>query len=157
MSERFSNMMWAYKATFKQTDVGGGDIRVNITITDRSVLEYGMIGKDDNAGALAHHVYIVDSDGDRVGYVLYPTSIDNVWVPILHTKVSATVANEPIEGQNRIVLGAGDVLVLYQQTSVQNDELTINLRMLIGARRPAVTTTGSGGTVTTTLGYNKVI
>ena len=153
----FDYLMWAYRAVFKQTDGGGGSIVVNFVANERTVFLYGNIGKNDYAANRSIDAFIFDENDDKAGIVLASTSVDNVDTPIFVSASVAITAQTTISSQDRLVLGKGDKLVIRAAALVQNEELTLALRALFKSWPPTITTTGSGGTVTTTLSYDKVI
>ena len=153
----FDKMMWAYRAIFKQTDVGGGTIVVNDISFERTVILYGLLGPNDYAANRTVVVYISDGT-DRIGRLLEGIALDNARMPFPSTGEGAAVtADSSNEFDKTVVLGRGDRLFIQATSLVQNEELTVAMRALITKDGPSVTTTGSAGTVTTTTTYNKVI
>lgn len=158
MIDAFDKMFWAYRAVFKQTDVGGGAIVVNIIAQERMVILYGLIGPNDYAAVRAIACQVRDTSGNLIGNALKAINMDNARVVFPATGEGAAVVVENVSEFNKhIVLGKGEYLYLFTDALVQNEELTIAVRALIQTSLPSVTTTGSAGTVTITTTYNKVI
>ena len=150
--------MWAYRAVFTQTDVGGGSILAKITANERMVILYGLIGQDDYAANRTLAASILDSAGNIIGNPCENTEMDNsrLAIPGSGEGAAFTVENAN-EFDKRIVMGAGETLAIQMTNVVQNETMTVAIRALIRSWPPTVTTTGSGGTVTTTVTYDKVI
>lgn len=152
----FSNMMWAYRTTVKQTDVGGGTVALLVEANERTVILYGVTGPNDYAANRTVDVRLEDGT-DLLNILMSNAAVDNVrfYFP---TGDHSTVTNDDgIEFHKRIVLGSGDQIRARAITLAQNEELTITIRGLIGTKIPTITTAGSAGTVTLTEVYNKVI
>ena len=153
----FDNMIWAYRAVFKQTDVGGGSILANFTMNERTVILYGIIGLNDYAADRVIDVSVKDSAGNFITRVMYPSPIDNELVPLIHSSSAVVIINTTGEFHIKLLIGKGEVLTVRVLALAQNEELTVNLRALVSSVFPSISTTGSDGTVTITETYNKVI
>jgi len=157
MTDDFENLVWAYRAVFTQTG-GSGVIKVTFTFTERTVLLYGSCGLDDYAADRTLRVFLQDSAGNHLGHLIYLSELDNEVVPLILGGTTATVATgTSIDTSQRVICGSGDTLIITMSTPVTSETMTIILRGLVEAYPPTVITTGSGGTVTTTTTYNKVI
>lgn len=148
--------MWAYRAVFKQTDAGGGNIVVIINPTGRFRLLYGTIGPDDYAAARTISSYIDDGSDHLVARLIESgTSINNVTIPLISdASLSGGEANQI---QKTVEMSGIDLLKISANSLAQNEELTISIRALIERGIPTIDISDSGGTVTITETYNKVI
>ena len=155
MTDYFGHLLWAYRAVFKQTNAGGGTIVTNFTMNERTVLLYGGIGPNDYAANRSITGAIKDSGDNRIVPIIKTQSIDNVELPI--PTIVASPAGTPPDFEKLVIIGTGENLQIFAASLAQNEELTINLRMLIRSWPPTVATTGSTGTVTTTTTYDRVI
>lgn len=154
----FDKSMWAYRAVFKQTNAGGGTIKVNVAAKARMVLLYGLIGPNDYAADRTMVGWIEDSARNKIARLLYGSPIDNVTLSFPIYRETTVVAGDGTSDLSQIaIVSEDDVLVVTALTLALNEELTIIMRALIDMQKPNVTTTGSGGTVTTTTTYDKVI
>lgn len=157
MNDDFDYLLWTYRAVFTQTDVGGGNIVANFVANERMVILYGTIGKDDYAADRDLESFVLSASGNIIARTLFLSPIDNVTLPLMFTSSAAVADDTTQELNKRLVLGKGEALRVRAQTPVQNETMTIAINALIRSWPPTVTTTGSGGTVTTTETYNKVI
>ena len=157
MNDDFDYLLWAYKATFKQTDVGGGSIAVQITANERIVILFGRIGPNDYAAGRNVKVRISDEDDDVIATIMSVASVDNNTYHFPVADHSVVASSDGPQLEKRVVLGKGDYLDFAATSLAQNEELTVIIRALMRDWPPTVTTTGSGGTVTTTVAYDKVI
>ena len=157
MTQVFDRLLWSYRAVFKQTDGGGGTILVIMTFKERTVLLYGGIGPNDYAANRTVKGQILDSDDNVLGTILSNAAVDNKGFPFPVSDHSVVAASDGCEFEKQVVLGMGDQLVFTATGIVLNEELTVALRAMVSSARPFVETTGSGGTVTTTVTYDEVI
>ena len=153
----FDYLLWAYRAVFTQTNAGGGTAVVNIIANERMVILYGVLGPDDYAADRILSGTIRDSGDKVVGVIFLPTAIDNESVPFPMDQSGAIVTLQGNQFFNKVVIGKGENLQLKASGLVQNETFTVAVRALIRSWPPTVSTTGSGGTVTTTTTYDKVI
>lgn len=152
----FDGVMYAYRAVFKQTDVGGGKIKCRITARERTVILYGSIGPDDYAADRTIGGWLFDGT-NSYARILFELPIDNASMSFPLTKESSPADKAPIDFANILILGRGDSIVLSCSTPVQNEEMTVVFRCLVHTWPPLVASTGSAGTVTITVDYSKVI
>lgn len=157
MVDDFDRSLWAYRAVFTQANAAGGSIWVNMTMRERTVILYGEIGADDYAADRAVTARIKGPSGNQVGFILNQPAVDNEEFVFPVSNHSALSASDGPQTEKRLVLGKGEIITFIAAALVQNETLTINIRALISAWPPAITTTGSGGTITTVTTYNKVI
>lgn len=151
-------MTWAYRAVFKQTAGGGGAVLVTVTAVEQMTVLYARVGPNDYAATRTLSSFIKDSAGNQVGVPVSSQSRDNqsTAIPAVGTG-SGVTANWANEFNSRIELAQSDSITFQSATLVTNEEMTIVIRALIKTTKPTVETTGSGGTVTTTTTYDKVI
>ena len=149
-------MMWAYKATAKQTNVGGGQLTISVKFNERFQLFTGLIGPDAYAAGRVCRVEVYDILGNITQSVASKT-LDNQRLPFPWADVSTAAISDGVETQRYDVYGAGDELRINVAATVQNEELTITLRGLISTTKPTVEVDLSAGTPTLTVAYNKVI
>lgn len=151
----FSNMLWAYKAVAKQTNVAGGALAMNFTVQERFVLLYGQVGPDDYSASKNVNVNLYDATG---GVIVIPMQnvegLDDQRMAFPSRETDPVI--KPMEFGNRMVIGSGEVIKISTATLVQNEELTVTMRGLIGSVPPVVSL-GVIGTPTITVEYNKVI
>lgn len=156
MTDLFDRMLWAYHTVLKQTGAGGGHVTLNITARERMLILYGMIGPDDYAAARAVSVLLYDGIGGKlIARVNINDDIDDMHLPFPST--NADPVEKVNEFSNRILIGKGESLKLTASSLIQNEEMTVTLKALITSTKPSMTTTGSTGTVTNTVVYDKVI
>lgn len=157
MFDDFSHMLWAYRAVFKQTAGGGGSIHVLITANERTVILYGTFGPNDYAANRTVTVRIADDDDNEIGRIFSNVAVDNAPFSFPVDDHSVVAAADGPQLEKRVVLGKGDYLQFIASGLVLNEELTVAIRALIMRTKPTIATTGSGGTVTITTTYDKVI
>lgn len=150
-------MIWTYRAVFTQANAAGGTVKLTFIFPEISTVLYGIVGRDNYGAARAIYADVVDSAGNTVGRIMITTSIDNWFEPILDGGTMALFTTEKTLTLNQRLLIDGDRLVVVAESLVQNETLTISIHALIKTTRPTVVTTGSGGTVTSVVTYNKVI
>lgn len=158
MTDGLEHMMWAYRAVFKQTDVGGGHIIVTITANERMEVLYCLAGPNDYAANRTLTSDIRDSAGNQVGKMTPSLALDNATMasPAFGSGAAITIGHSN-EFNQKFTLGQDDSLRFAALSLVQNEELTIAIRALIDSVKPTIATTGSGGTVTITTTYDRVI
>ena len=159
MTDEFDNLLWAYRAVFTQTNAGGGSIRVNIIVNERMVLLFGQLGPDNYAADRVLKASVRDDiGGNSVAILVKGAQIDNETLVFPSSGEGAAVGpNVANEFDKRVVLGKGDVMQIEAASLIQNETFTIAIRALIRSWPPTITIAGSGGTVTTTTTYDKVI
>lgn len=157
MTDFFDKMLWAYRAQFTQTDVGGGIVNVRITANERTVILYGTVGSDQYAADRTLEIFVQDPNGSRIAQLLFPSPMDNERIPLIRDEAAAITDADPVQLDKILVLGKTDRLIINMATLVQNEIVTVAIRALIRSWPPTVVTTGSTGTVTTTTTYDKVI
>ncbi len=158
MGDFTKRIIWAYRAVFTQAGAGGGAINVNIIPNGRMTVLYGMVGPDDYAADRTISIVLEDSTDNMLARMIFSSPIDNERIPILATRAIATaVADQSFEPNQHVLIGDTDRMNIKATTPIQNETLTIILRALIDLSKPTVNTAGSGGTVTTTVTYDKVI
>lgn len=156
MNEGFEGLMWAYRATFKQENVAGGSIVVRITPRERMMLLYGRIGANDYAAGRTVNVWLRDSADNYLAQIMDSTSVDNISIPFPVDTVTV-VDGQAGQFYNRMIMVPSDYIYITATSLVQNEELTLAIRAIVEATKPFVETTGSGGTVTVTTTYDKVM
>lgn len=157
MTDKFDSLLWAYKATFTQTAGGGGAIRVIVTAQERTEILYGRVAADNYAAGRALTVQVYDG-ASTVAIVLESIDIDANNVGFPATGDGAAVATGNVnEFEKSIILGKGDTLQFDLASIADGKTMLLVIRALVSMAVPVVTTTGSGGTVTTTVTYDKVI
>ncbi len=157
MNDDFDYLLWVYRAVFKQTDAGGGAIKVTLTMNERTVILFGRIGQDDYAAGRVVLGLVHDTEGNEIARILSNSTVDN---QIFHFPVNDHSAVTTADGpqlEKRLILGTGQKIILNAASLVQNEELTVAVQALIRNWPPTIVTTGSAGVVTTTLTYDKVI
>ena len=157
MTDDFDSLLWAYRAVFTQANAGGGSVRVNVTANERVLLLYGRTGPDDYAANKVLTVKLFDSDDNEIAMLFSNGVVDNMAFPFPITDISVVVDKDGPQLEKRLLMGKGDYLRFDVGGLVQNETLTVAMRMLIRSWPPTITTTGSGGTVTTATTYDKVI
>ena len=157
MTDEFDRLIWAYRAVFTQTNAGGGNVIVTIACNERTLFLYGTIGTDNYAVDRDVTVWIEDSAGNRIGNLMFTTPTDNVRLPIIFDSVAAVADNATMKLHQRLLQGTDERIKIQASALAQNETLTLAIRALISDWPPTITTTGSGGTVTTTVTYDKVI
>lgn len=153
MTDDFDNVLWAYRAVFTQTNAGGGTVLARFIANERTVIVYGTIGKDDYAADRDITGRLTDGT-NVIGIVMPETPTDN---EILHLPVATSTVDAGAQLEKRLVLGTGDELQIITSALVQTETLTVTIRALIRDWPPTVSIAGSGGTVTVTTTYDKVI
>lgn len=153
---------WHFSTVFKQTNAGGGNITVAIIPGEGNefILMGYHIGKDDYAAGRTVSVSI----RDVLGNFLMPidtVSVDNqdIYGPPKRVIVSTTVGSTvgAIGLPDGFIFSGTDKLVFNASSLVQNEELTIDLRLRIKGVAPTVDDSDSTGTVTQSGIINKVI
>lgn len=158
MTDLFDKMLWVYRAIFTQTNVGGGIIKILITARERTVFLSGMFGPNDWAADRTIWGQLIDENGTRIADLLFPSPLDNEEVPAWSANAVATlIQKQTMDFNQLIVLGKGEYMLFEISTPIQNEAITMSIRALVDTSKPSITTTGSGGTVTTTVTYDKVI
>lgn len=155
--DEFDNLLWAYRAVFKQTDAGGGTVLIRIKANERTVILFGQIGPNDYAAGRT--VNVAFNDGTNNIGILHKTfTLDNQTLPFPKTGEGiAVTANSPTEFGRYVIMAKDDEVRILTSALVQNEEVTVAIRALIRSWPPTISTTGSGGTVTTTVDYDKVV
>ena len=153
----FDKLLWVYRAVFKQANAGGGTIQVNIIARERTVLLSGTIGNNDYAANRTESVALRDEDDNQILALMSNGAVDNTQFPFPVSDHSAVASGDGHELQKRVVMGKGEYIIARAFTLDQNEEFTLSVRALVESSKPSVTTTGSAGTVTSVLTYDKVI
>lgn len=156
MTNDFDGLYWTYRALFTQTNAGGGVIKILITVNERTLFTFGSFLAADYAGDRTLTGYLKHAT-HTIGRVLFSTGVDNEQVPMWAEGDTAVDSGQVNDYTQRILLGKGDFLYYELATPVQDEAITMNVHALIRSWPPTVATTGSGGTVTTTVAYDKVI
>ena len=149
-------MMWAYKATAKQTAGGGGTLAISVNFVERCRLLTGIIGPNAYAAGRACRVEVYDVAGN-ITQSIASKSLDNQRLPFPWADVSTAAISDGVETQRFDVYGSGDELRIVATSTILNEELTVILRMLIRTSRPVVDIAESAGTPTLTVAYDRVI
>lgn len=157
MLDDFRGMLWSYRAVFKQTAGGGGNIVVNITANQRMVLLYAGIGQNAYAAGRTIVARVRDDSGVDMAIIFSSAAVDGALHNFPDSDHSIAAASDGPYFEKRIVLGKGDFIFIQATGLVLNEELTLHMRALITSVLPTITTTGSTGTVTTTTTHSKVI
>lgn len=157
MIDVFDRLLWVYRAVFKQTNAGGGTIRVIFTAQERTLFLFGHFGPNDYAANRNIQGTIKDAGNLVIGQVLPTTAADNQMFSIPKADAAITSGGYGTHFNTPFLLARGESVVLDAVSLIQNEELTIAFKALVTSKQPFVTTTGSGGTVTVTTTYDKVI
>ena len=155
--KEFDSAMWAYRAVLKRTTAGAGVMILRIIANERTEFLYGMFGANDYAADRTITGYIIDSAGNRIARIMQASALDNEQVPMWAPQETALVTGGGQHFNQKILVAKGEALYWDVGTPVQNEEVTFAIRALIKQWPPTVATTGSAGTVTTTVTYNKVV
>ena len=156
MIDPFDKMLWVYRAVFTQT-AGAANVKVTFTFSERAVILYGIVGKDDYAAGRSISAKLLHG-GAVVATVLESIAPDNERVPFPASGEGAAIDTDGAnEFEKVVVVGKDDSLVIEASALATSETLTIQIRVLVGTRKPVVITTGSGGTVTIAVTYDKII
>lgn len=145
---------WMYQATFTQTNAGGGNVIVDISLGDPYFCEVEIlsIGPDNYAAVRNIDIILRDTDNDAIAY-LFSDNVDNSLIQFPNFGAdSDTRLNK-----ERLQLGGTDKLSIEATALAQNETLTVNIRAKLKNKKPGVVTTRSTGTVTTSEAYNEVV
>ena len=152
LHDDFKGALWAARYEFTQTNAGGGNILANFIAQERTLLLFGSIGRDVYAGDRTVQVRVNDGDPlNIIAYLLFPSPINNETVTFPKGGAVAVAGSVGGEFEKRVLLGKGDTLTVVADALAQNEVLSVQLRALVRHEEPTVNTTGSSGTVTTTV------
>ena len=152
--------VWAYKATWTQSNAGGGNIIVDFrnTIGDAFMILSVTTGLDDYAAGRTVQLLIMDNEATPVIVRrLASVSVDNQNVSI-PAPGDAIAANVNSDSTFPILVTGSDALTIIATSLVQNETLTITVRLLCRQKLPTIIRSRSSGTVNQqTEIYNRLV
>jgi len=150
--------IWAYRAVFTQTNVGGGNVVVDISpgLGSEFLLLSLLTGLDDYAADRTLSFDHLDTGNNRVGRFTTLATVDNEYYLWPHSIPAASTTNYAV---SYIAWFAGtDKLAITAEALAQNETLTITIRARLKGRIPGIVSTRSTGTVgAPTETYNAVL
>lgn len=161
MNDYFKELDTAiYQANYKltQTDAGGGNLvlRVYSTLGVRLMITSINI-QSSVSGGLRLENYVYDSNDDFISNLGLDTSFGaGSILNFPSTGQPATNDNNMTSAQN-VVLANGDYLRIRLSSAPVNTQLQVRIRGFIRGRVPSIDTSASGGTVSLSTIYSRII
>ena len=141
-----------------QTDAGGGNILLKLTAANGTRIMITHITLQTSvSGGLRLENYVYDSNNDLIQILGLDTSFAAGSILTYPSTGTAATNDNNITSSQYIVLTNGDFLQFRLSSAPQNTILKVRVRGFIRGRLPTRSTSGSGGSISTTVKRENIV